>query len=252
MKAAQQAAAVAANGGNPNHYFQRFLSNHDLERPATQFEAAAGPQLEAVLKQAATIFLTVPGMPVIYYGEEFGKKGKRDKYVGDEAWDHDEHIREPMSWFEELTFTGDQMSSWDIDYEATNAENAALALGAGVCTAPNPDYAYIKFMADGDLASWSAQKDDPASLFSHYKQLIAIRKANPVMTSLGAQLQTAQNTADVYEYTLTGNGQSLAVVLNRKSTDLVVTRPGPVTDLLSGTTAAQFTVPPHGALILEP
>ena len=31
--------------------------------------------LDAVLKQAATIVLTMPGMPVIYYGEEVGKKG---------------------------------------------------------------------------------------------------------------------------------------------------------------------------------
>src|SRR6185503_65795 len=78
MNLLRQATGVPASGGNANHFYQRFLSNHDLTRPATQLESAGGAQLEALLKQAATIVLTVPGMPVIYYGEELGKKGQRD------------------------------------------------------------------------------------------------------------------------------------------------------------------------------
>lgn len=239
-----------AKSGNPNHFFQRFLSNHDLERPATQFESLGGGDPTAVLKQAAAIVLTSPGMPVIYYGEEVGKKGKRDKYTGDEGWDHDEFIREPMSWFKDLTFTGDMAASWDIDFAKTNEANDALALGAGVCRSPNPDYPYIKYMPETDPASWAAQKDDPASLYAWYKQLVGIRKAHPVLADLAATRQVAADTATIYEALVSGGGESISVVLNRSNTTQQVTRPTPEMDLLSGQTAATFAVPAHGVLIL--
>lgn len=251
LKLLRQKTSVPSNGGNVNHFFQRFLSNHDLERPATQFEGAAGAQLNAVLKQLATIVMTVPGMPVIYYGEEVGKKGKRDKYVGNEQWDHDEHIREPMSWFQDVTFSGDMMASYDIDYAATNQANAAVSLAAGVCKAPNPDYPYIKFMTEMDSASWAAQKDDTNSLYNYYKQLVAIRKAHPAMTAQNAQLTTVQNTADAYEYTLSDGVESLTVILNRKSTPQTFTRPTQVTDLITQVSSTSFDVPAYGAVILQ-
>ena len=246
----QTAASMTAAGGNANHFFERFLSNHDLDRPATQFAGNPGP-LDALLKQAATIVLTVPGMPVIYYGEEFGKKGKRAKYLGTEPYDHDEFIREPMSWFRALSFVGDKKTAWDIDFVKTNANNAALMRPAGVCKAANPDYPFILNMPADDTNSWAAQKDDTNSLFNYYKKLVAIRKANPLLTDLSAQLTTVQNTADVFEFQLVKGGQSLAVVFNRKSTAQTITRAKMSKDLISGTTASAFTVSPYGALILQ-
>ncbi len=246
----QQDAAATASGGNPNHYFERFLSNHDLDRPATQLGSAPGP-LDALLKQAAAIVLTVPGMPVIYYGEEFGKKGQRAKYQGTEPYDHDEFIREPMSWFRSVSFTGDKKTAWNIDFAKTNSNNSALGLGAGVCKAANPDYPFILFMTADDPNSWAAQKDDAGSLFSYYKKLIAIRKANPLLTDLSAKLTTVQNTAAVYEFQVSKGGQSLSVVLSRMATTQTVNRPATSKDLITGASGTSFSVAPYGALILQ-
>lgn len=244
--------ADAGKGGNPNHYFERFLSNHDLERPATQLEASAGANLKALLKQAATIVLTMPGMPVIYYGEEVGKKGKRDKFIGNEQWERDELIREPMSWFQDVTFTGDKMTSWNIDFAATNTANASLMLGYGVTVAPNPDYPFIKFMTEkDDPSSWEAQKDDLDSLFGYYRALISIRKANPLITDQGAALATVQNTADVYEFTITKGMAKLTVLLNRKASAQMITRPAMAMDLITNMQGTSFNVPAYGALILK-
>ncbi len=246
----QTASGVVDSGGNPNHFFERFLSNHDLDRPATQFAAAPGPHT-ALLQLAATIVLTVPGMPVIYYGEELGKQGKRDKYLGSESYAHDEFIREPMSWYNLLHFTGDMQQKWDIDFLKSNSDNAALLLPAGICKAANADYPFIKFMAADDENSYAAQKDDPTSLLQRYKQLIAIRKSNPLMTDSSTQLTTVTNTAEVYEFQLSNAGQKLAVVLNRKPAAQVITRPLPAQDLLTGVTGTSFQVTPYGALILK-
>jgi len=237
-------------GGNPNHYLERFLSNHDLERPATQYESA-GAALPSLLAQAATVVMTVPGMPVVYYGEEFGKKGKRDKYTGTESWDRDEFIREPMSWFQILTFTGDKMTAWNIDYLKTNDQNPPPFAGVGVTVAPNPDYPFIKFMPEVDPASWAAQKGQNGSLFNTYKKLIAIRKANPVLTDLASTITLAQNTPEFYEYKLEKGGAAITVILNRKSIAQKVNRPTVATDLLSDLSGTMFDIPAYGTLILK-
>lgn len=63
-----------------------FLSNHDQNRI---MERLKGDVSKA--KLAAAIFLTLPGNPFIYYGEEIGMKGAKP----------DENIRVPFIWFSE-------------------------------------------------------------------------------------------------------------------------------------------------------
>ncbi|EYF06064.1 alpha-amylase family glycosyl hydrolase [Chondromyces apiculatus] len=251
-------SAATVNGGNVNHFYQRFLSNHDLERPATQFRDMAGEHLTAVLKQAATVIFTMPGMPVVYYGEELGKQGKRDKLAGAVAegdWDRDELIREPMSWFQDLIFADERQSDdrilrHDIDFAATNDANAVTMADAGICMAPNPDYPFIKFMSESEPASVEAQMSDPESLYSHYKSLIQIRRTHHFITNSDVVAVKKQDTATWYEYSLTAGGQSLTVLLNRTATDQTLARTM-VTDLLSGSNGPVFNVPAYGALILQ-
>ncbi|MEQ9425977.1 MAG: alpha-amylase family glycosyl hydrolase [Cyclobacteriaceae bacterium] len=59
-----------------------FLSNHDQNRVRSQVGTIKKTKL------AASILLTLPGTPFIYYGEEIGMQGKKP----------DEYIREPFVW----------------------------------------------------------------------------------------------------------------------------------------------------------
>jgi len=63
-----------------------FLTNHDMERVATEL-AAAGP---AALRLAAAALFALPGMPWLYYGEELGMENGRGG--------RDEAKRLPMAW----------------------------------------------------------------------------------------------------------------------------------------------------------
>ncbi|WP_072593422.1 alpha-amylase family glycosyl hydrolase [Streptobacillus ratti] len=63
-----------------------FLTNHDQSRLSEKL-----PDIERQ-KLAASILLTLPGNPYIYYGEELGMKGKKP----------DELIREPYIWNDEF------------------------------------------------------------------------------------------------------------------------------------------------------
>ena len=63
-----------------NSYFFRFLENHDEERCATYYSNNQN-------KVAAALLLTVPGIPMIYMGQEVGWKGRRNviDFTGSDA-----------------------------------------------------------------------------------------------------------------------------------------------------------------------
>ncbi len=63
--------------------FGAFLSNHDMDRVASQLHGDAGQ-----MRVAADLLLTGPGVPFVYYGEEIGMSGAKP----------DERIRTPMRW----------------------------------------------------------------------------------------------------------------------------------------------------------
>ncbi|EMD16857.1 hypothetical protein HMPREF9943_00899 [Eggerthia catenaformis OT 569 = DSM 20559] len=65
-----------------NYIDAPFLSNHDQNRIAQTLESLSQQKL------AASILLTLPGNPFIYYGEELGMKGQKP----------DENIREGYVW----------------------------------------------------------------------------------------------------------------------------------------------------------
>src|SRR5437773_8426339 len=67
----------------PAYRWSPFLSNHDQTRVLT---ALGGDVTRA--KQAATLLLTLPGLPFIYYGEEIGMTGDKP----------DPRLRTPMQW----------------------------------------------------------------------------------------------------------------------------------------------------------
>lgn len=69
-------------GENEDFIISTFLSNHDQNRVMSKLKD------EVSVKMAAAIYLTLPGTPYIYYGEEIGMTGVKP----------DERIREPFIW----------------------------------------------------------------------------------------------------------------------------------------------------------
>lgn len=122
--------------GAPHGDYATFLTNHDQERVMSEL----GGSVERA-KVAASLLLTGPGAPYLYYGEEIGMTGQKP----------DEYIRAPMQW---------------------NAEPGAGFTSGKPWIAINDDYA---------TSNVAAQENDPNSLLNHYRKLIALRHETPAL-----------------------------------------------------------------------
>jgi len=83
----------------PPGQFATFLANHDQNRARSRLLD------DEQAKLAATLQLTFPGAPFIYYGEEIGMQGAKP----------DENIRRPMQWGPDGGFTTGE--PWRLYYE---------------------------------------------------------------------------------------------------------------------------------------
>jgi glycosidase len=128
--------------------YSPFLTNHDQNRVMSVLD---GNRNKA--KVAASLLLTSPGMPFIYFGEEIGMEGMKP----------DENIRRPMQWNAE--------------------ENGGFTTGTP-WKAPDSKYRFVNV---------EAQNKDPESLLSHYRNLIQLRNAHQAMQTGDFQIVKSGN-----------------------------------------------------------
>jgi glycosidase len=120
----------------PPLQFAPFLTNHDQDRLMTQL--GGDPDM---VRMAASLLLTSPGVPFLYYGEEIGMQGEKP----------DEQIRRPMQWSAERFAGFSSGTPWE-------------PLGPG----------WETFHVAGET-------DDPASILSHYRALIQARNQHAAL-----------------------------------------------------------------------
>jgi glycosidase len=134
----------------PDFNYAIFLTNHDQDRTMSFLNGDIGKA-----KIAATLLLTSPGTPFIYYGEEIGMQGRKP----------DEDIRLPMQWSAEVNAGFSTVKPW---------------------RAP---------AADHQVVNVRMQEDDPTSLLNHYRTLIKLRMEYPPLRSGDITLLDTGNPA---------------------------------------------------------
>ena len=155
----------------PFNQFATFLTNHDQIRLANQLLQDVGRN-----KVAASLLLTGPGLPFIYYGEEIGMSGAKP----------DERIRTPMQW--------------------ENSPSAGFTDG---------DDLWEPLQAADNLAAANVadQRDDPESLLSHYRNLIRLRIDNIALRQ-GDLSAVDSDVRGVYAFLRRHPQQTLLVIIN--------------------------------------
>ena len=123
-----------------------FIKNHDQTRLLTELKGDLNKA-----RMAASLLLTLPGTPYLYYGEEIGMVGDKLKTYED-FFGPDAYVREPFIW--------------DVDKKdplQTAWEKPA-------------------FSTDQTVKPESVQKNDPSSLLNFYKKLIHYRNTSLPLT----------------------------------------------------------------------
>lgn len=155
----------------PAQQFATFLTNHDQDRLANRLLFDVGAN-----KAAASLLLTGPGVPFLYYGEEIGMVGSKP----------DERLRTPMHWDDSRLagFTpGDKV--WQPLQDAGNIATANVA----------------------------GQTGDSDSLLSHYRNLIHLRNENSALRR-GALTAVDSSDRGIYAFLRQDAEQSLLVIIN--------------------------------------
>ena len=122
----------------PAYRWSPFLTNHDQTRALT---ALGGDVARA--RVAATLLLTLPGLPFVYYGEELGMTGDKP----------DERLRTPMQWSPRSGVGFTTGKPWEAPQGDSLRTNVA------------------------------AQDRDPKSLLNLYRQLIHLRRQNDALAA---------------------------------------------------------------------
>ena len=100
----------------PDGRWATFLRNHDQTRTVTALGGRSSDSMSLAVaraKMGATLLLTLPGLPFVYYGEEIGMTGDKP----------DERIRTPMQWTADQNAgftTGTPWQPLQSDWHTTN------------------------------------------------------------------------------------------------------------------------------------
>lgn len=176
---------------NPDFIDSTFLSNHDQNRIATQLAGNINRT-----KLAASLLLTLPGTPFIYYGEELGQFGAKP----------DENIREPFDWYAKAEGPG----MTDLRLWTTNKPVYTQAF---------------------DGISVEEQEKETTSLLNHYRKLIRIRKEHPAFfNGKYERLDTPEGT---YGYSVEEDAYLLWVIHNYQNRKHTILVDGDAVELLS-------------------
>lgn len=185
-----------------------FWCNHDQPRIVSRF-GDEGEHRVVAAKMLASTLHGLQGTPYIYQGEEIGMTNPGYQHIDDYQDVESRNIfaikqAEGMSEAEILAILGAKSrdnSRTPMQWSA--APNAGFTSGTPWLT---PAANYSEINAEAALA-------DQNSVFWHYRDLIALRKAHPIFTQ-GDYQELLTGHPQIWAYARRANGQTLLVVSN--------------------------------------
>ncbi|TYD40269.1 alpha,alpha-phosphotrehalase [Aeromonas veronii] len=185
-----------------------FWCNHDQPRIVSRF-GDEGEHRVVAAKMLASTLHGLQGTPYIYQGEEIGMTNPGYQHINDYQDVESRNIfdikqAEGMSEAEILAILGAKSR----DNSRTPMQWSAAANAGFTSGTPwlKPAANYAEINAEAALA-------DQHSVFWHYRDLIAIRKAHPIFTQ-GDYQELLTGHPQIWAYARRANGQTLLVVSN--------------------------------------
>jgi alpha-glucosidase len=186
--------AALPPGGWPNYV----LGNHDESRLASRYGRAQA-------RVAAMLLLTLRGTPTLYYGDEIGM---RDVPVPPE--------RQQDPWGLRVPGLGRDPCRTPMQWNS--GPNAGFS-------PPGTADLWLPFAPDYKDTNVEHQREDPASILSLYRRLLAYRRATPALGS-GSYEALDMDRGNCFAYRRQAGGEQLIVVLNFSSEAQTLSLPG--------------------------
>lgn len=191
-----------------NGWITSFLDNHDFPRLVSRFGNDREFRIESA-KLLATLILTMPGTPCIYYGSEIA--------MTNVAFDSIDDYRdvETLNFYREFKARGVSDDDFLKIVHRVGRDNVRTPMqwddtpNAGFSTGNpwiklNPNYQDINVQNDLD------QQD---SIYAFYQRCIALRKQNPCLTH-GTYQDLAPEHANLFTYRRSWQGTTIDIALN--------------------------------------
>ncbi|WAH38165.1 alpha-glucosidase [Alicyclobacillus dauci] len=186
-----------------------FFSSHDMSRQVTRFFARCDDDVKVALaKTLAAITLTAKGVPFLYYGEEIGMQ---DVYLpkADQIRDvgglsaYERAVSEGKSLAEAIQIgnqkgrdKGRSPMQWsDTEYAGFSSSASWLPV--------NNNYKRLNVLAE---------EQDPTSVLSFYRNLIALRKKHSALSS--GEYRVLNKSGDVIYFHKVTQDEQVVVFLN--------------------------------------
>jgi len=186
----QHIATVDASGGWPVYV----ISNHDIVRAATRY--GDGQHNDAIAKVMASLYLTLRGTPIMYYGEELGMENN------DPA--RKEDVKDPigrLGWPQEKGRDGERTPmQWN--------DSPHAGFTPGVPWLPVP--------ASYKTHNVETELKDPSSILNVYRRVLALRHQNRALLD-GDYVALNESDPNVLSYLRRYKNEAVLVVLNMSS-----------------------------------
>jgi alpha-glucosidase len=183
----KQIAWVDGSGGWPVYV----LSNHDIRRLMNRY--GDGQHNDQIAKMMATLYLTLRGTAVMYYGEEIGMENNDPK--------RPEDVKDSMGklgWPKEKGRDGERTPmQWN------DSPNAGFS---GVAPWLPVNERYLSHNVE-------TEKEDAHSILNYYHLLLSLRHTNQALLE-GKYVALNEQDPNVLSYARSYKGQNVLVVLN--------------------------------------
>ena len=183
----KQIAGVIDAGGWPVY----LLSNHDIPRAYTRY--GDGSHNDAIAKLTAALYLTLPGTPIMYYGEEIGMENSEPKRIED--------VKDPigkLGWPKEKGRDGERTPmQWN---DSPNA---------GFSTA----IPWLPVSASYKTHNVATEQQDPDSILNFYRSVLKLRHEDAAMLE-GKYVALDEKDNNVLSYLRVDGDRAILVALN--------------------------------------
>ncbi len=183
----KQIAWVDGSGGWPVYV----LSNHDIRRVYDRY--GDGQHNDQIAKLMASLYLTLRGTAVMYYGEEIGMENNDPK--------RPEDVKDSMGKL-----------GWPKE-KGRDGERTPMQWSAGTNAGFSVAAPWLPVDARYKTYNVESEKQDPHSILSYYQQLLSLRHTNKALLD-GKYVELNEGDPNVLSYMRSYKGENVLVVLN--------------------------------------